>query len=66
MARDELLGRRSDRTGSTIWYFGPILNLSVGLHFSANAGVDIPLHVSNHGYQSLPEYRAYGGLTFRF
>jgi len=66
MGRDELLGRPSDRTGSTEWFFGPVVNFSFGNHFTANAGVDFPLYVVNHGYQSLPEYQVHAGITFRF
>jgi hypothetical protein len=66
MGRDELLGQRSNRTGSTEWFFGPVLNFSIGNHVTANAGVDLPLYVVNHGFQSLPEYQVHGGITFRF
>jgi hypothetical protein len=66
MARDELLGEVSDRTGSTAWYFGPLVNFTWGDHFSANAGIDIPLRIENNGFQSVPDYRVHGGLSWRF
>ena len=66
MARDELLGRPSDRTGSTAWYLGPLLNFTWGDHFSVNAGVDVPLRIQNNGFQSVPDYRIHGGLAWRF
>jgi hypothetical protein len=66
MARDELLGRPSDRTGSTAWYLGPLVNFTWGAHFSANLGIDIPLRIQNNGFQSVPDYRLHGGLSWRF
>jgi hypothetical protein len=66
MARDELLGQSSNQTGLTAWYLGPLLVLTWGEHFSANAGVDLPLRIANNGFQSVPDYRVHGGLTWRF
>jgi hypothetical protein len=65
-ARDELLGRKSDLTGLTAWYLGPQLSFTCGEHFSANAGMDVPLRISNHGLQNVPDYRVRGGLSWRF
>jgi hypothetical protein len=65
-ARDKLFGKKSDHTGMTAWYAGPLLNLTWGAHFSANAGVDIPLHIENNGFQNVPDYRIHGGVTWRF
>jgi hypothetical protein len=64
--RDELLGRVSDRTGSTAWYLGPQLGFTWLAHFSANAGVDIPLHITNNGFQNVPNYRVHAGVAWRF
>ena len=66
MARDELLGRPSNQTGLTAWYLGPLLSFTWGEHFSANAGVDVPLGLDNNGRQSVPDYRIHGGLSWRF
>jgi len=66
MARDELLGRASNVTGSSEWYAGPALSFSYGTHVSANAAVDIPFRVVSHGFQSLPEYQVRAGITYRF
>jgi hypothetical protein len=66
MARDELLGRPSERTGSTAWYLGPRLNFTWGIHLSANAGFDMPLRIANNGFQSVPDYRINGGISWRF
>jgi hypothetical protein len=66
MAHDRLLGQTSARTGSTGWYFGPQINLTLGEHFSANAGVDIPLQITANGFQNVPDYRIHGGFSWRF
>jgi|ERR1041385_215015 hypothetical protein len=66
MGRDELIGRTTDRTGSTDWFFGPALYFSYGNHLTANAAVDVPLYATNHGFQSLPEYQVRAGITLRF
>jgi hypothetical protein len=66
MARDELIGQVSNRTGETAWYMGPFLALTLGEHFSANAGVDIPLRIANNGFQSVADYEIRAGLSWRF
>jgi len=66
MGRDELLGKVTNRTGSTEWFIGPAVYLSFGNHLTVNASVDVPLYVTNHGFQSLPEYQLRGGVTWRF
>jgi hypothetical protein len=65
-ARDVILGQTFNQTGMTSWYLGPLLNFTWGEHFSANAGVDIPLRIYNHGLQTVPDYRVHGGVTWRF
>lgn len=66
MGRDEILGKRSDLTGSTAWYLGPVVNFTWGSALSANVGVEFPLSLENRGYQVLPNYRLHGGFTWRF
>ena len=66
MQRDELLGTVSVRTGMTAWYIGPLVNLTVVGHFSANIGVDFPLKIENGFYQVVPNYRLHGGISWRF
>lgn len=66
IGHDKLLGRLSDRTGSTAWYLGPQINATWGSHLSANAGVDLPLDISVNGLQSVPDYRIHGGISYRF
>jgi hypothetical protein len=66
MERDRILNRLSNRTGMTAWYIGPQVALSLGQHFSANAGIDVPLSIDNGGFQSVPNYRLHGGFSLRF
>lgn len=66
MARDEVLGRPSDGTGLTAWYLGPVINFTWGSRFSANVGAEFPLSIDNNGYQSVPDYRLHGGISWRF
>ena len=66
MGRDEVRGRQSDRTGSTGWYLGPLLNFTWHDGFAANVGVDLPLHIQNNGFQNVPDYRLHGGCSCRF
>jgi len=66
MGRDELIGQVSNRTGETAWYIGPFLAFTFGEHFSANAGVDIPLRIANNGFQSVADYEIRGGISWRF
>jgi hypothetical protein len=66
MQEDELLGKTSSRTGSTAWYVGPLLAFTWGGNLSVTAGVDVPLQISNGGYQSVPSYRVNGGVSWRF
>ena len=66
-ARDKILGQVFDQTGMTAWYLGPLINVTWGEHFSANAGFDWRLRVFNqHGLQTVPDYRVHGGITWRF
>jgi hypothetical protein len=66
MARDKLFGNKSDHTGMTAWYLGPLVNLTCGERFSANIGVDVPLRIVNNGFQNVPDYRIRGGVAWRF
>jgi hypothetical protein len=66
MGRDELIGQVSNRTGETAWYMGPFLALTAGEHFSANAGVDVPLRIANNGFQSVADYEVRVAFSWRF
>ena len=65
-SRDVVLGKASDRTGSTAWYLGPLLNITWDSHLSANFGIDLPVKLRNNGLQSVPDYRLHGGISWRF
>jgi hypothetical protein len=64
--RDTLFGAPVYDTGMTGWYMGPQIGFTWGLHFSAQAAVDLPIVIYNHGTQNVPDYRIHGGLTWRF
>ena len=66
LARAELLGRKSDSTGMTAWYMGPLMTVTWGERFSANAGGDIPLRIVNNGFQNVPNFRFHAGFSYRF
>jgi hypothetical protein len=66
MARDVLLGRRSDFTGMTAWYMGPQVGATVGENFSVVAGADLPLAITSNGLQNVPDYRFHASLIWRF
>jgi hypothetical protein len=66
MGQDTVLGQNNTQTGFAGWYLGPQVALTWGEHFSANAGVDFPLHLYNHGIQSVPDFRFHGGLNWNF
>ena len=65
-ARAELFERKSNSTGMTVVYGGPQFNFTWGSHFSVQGGADLPIRIINNGFQNVPDYRAYGGLTWRF
>ena len=66
MARDRILGERSNQTGMTAWYLGPLVSFTWGERLNVNAGIDLPLSIENNGYQSVPDFRLYGGFSWRF
>jgi hypothetical protein len=64
--RDEILGRKSDFSGTTITYLGPLIGVTWGDRISAYAGAEFPVDSYNHGLQLLPDYRVRAGITWRF
>jgi hypothetical protein len=64
--RDELFGTKAPNTGLSACYLGPQVTFTWGLHFSAQAAVDLPFWITNNGWQNVPHYRIHGGLTWRF
>ena len=64
--RDEVLGRKSNSSGTTIIYLGPLITLTWGDRFSAYGGAEFPIDTYNHGLQLLPDYRIRAGVTWQF
>ena len=65
-ARDRVNGVKRDDGIVTAWYAGPGLAFTWGEKLSATANVDIPLRIYNRAFQTVPDYRVRGGLTWRF
>jgi hypothetical protein len=66
MKRDELLGKVSDRTGSIAWYMGPLLTFTWGERVALTFELDMPLRITNNGFQSVPSFRIESGISYRF
>jgi len=66
MEKDTIVHLKNNETGFTAWYMGPLVNFTWQDHFAANIGVDIPLRIMNNSYQTVPDYRIHGGLSWRF
>lgn len=66
MARSTVLGRKTDYTGSTAWYLGPLVSVTLGDRISANAGADIPIRITNNQFQNVPDFRFHAGISCRF
>jgi hypothetical protein len=66
MAEDKILGQESELSGQNGWFLGPQMIFTWGNHFSANAGIDLPLRIANRGLQNVPNYRIAGGVSWRF
>lgn len=66
MARDEILGEPSNRTGSRASYAGPLVTFTWRSSFSINVGIDVPLQIANNGFQLVPNYRLHGGVSWTF
>jgi hypothetical protein len=65
-SRSRLFGEESDQTGLTSYYLGPQASLTVGRHFTAIMGMDVPLKIYNSGLQAVPDYRLHGSVSWRF
>jgi hypothetical protein len=64
--KDTFNGVPDEDSAETLLYLGPQLGFTWGNHWSVTAGVDWPVYRDNSGLQVLPDYRAYGAVTFRF
>jgi hypothetical protein len=56
----------SNQTGMREIYAGPQLTTTIGQHFSAQIGGDLPIDIRNSGFQVVPDYRIHGSLTWSF
>ena len=65
-ARDLIKGDKRDDGIAMAWYAGPGLLFTWGEKFSATFNADIPLSIYNHAFQTVPDYRIRGGLTWNF
>ena len=65
-ARDRVAGVKRDDGIATAWYASPGLSMTWGKRFSATANVDIPLDILNRTFQTVPDYRVRGGITWQF
>ena len=64
--RDEVLGRKSNSSGTTITYLGPLVGFTWGSRFNAYAGAEFPVDTYNHGLQLIPDYRVRAGVGWQF
>jgi hypothetical protein len=62
----EYSGAISSQTGMREIYAGPQFTVTAGGHFSAQAGVDLPIDIRNSGFQVVPDYRVHGSFTWSF
>jgi len=64
--RSSYSGQESNQTGMREIYGGPQITMTIGSHFGAQAGGDIPIDIHNNGFQVVPDYRVHGSLTWSF
>ena len=65
-ARDQIDGEKRVDGISAAWYAGPGLAYTLGEHFSVTVNLDVPLHVANRSFQTVPDYRVRGGVSWQF
>ena len=63
---DTFQGGKADDTGMTAVYLGPQLQLGWKSTVSVDLGVDVPVLQQNTAFQTVPDYRLRGSVTFRF
>ena len=63
---DTFQGSKAEDTGMTAVYLGPQLQLGWKSTVSVDLGVDIPVLQQNTAFQTVPDYRIRGSVTFRF
>ena len=65
-ARDRVDGEKRDDGIVMAWYAGPGLTFTWGENLSATANLDLPLRIANRAFQTVPDYRVRGGLSWNF
>lgn len=63
---DSLNGKTEGDTAITALYLGPMFAFAWSTHLNSEIGIDFPMLQNNSGLQIVPEYRARGGVTWRF
>lgn len=63
---DTFRGARAADTAINAVYLGPKLVGTWGSNFSAEIGVDLPLRIQNSAFQTVPDWRVRGGISWRF
>ena len=64
--KDTLQGASVDDTSITSLYIGPAATFTWATSLSANIRADLPVIQNNTGLQIIPDYRIFGGFTWRF
>jgi hypothetical protein len=65
-ARDHLAGEKRDSGILTSWYAGPGIMFTWGEHLSTSVNADIPIRIVNRDFQTVPDYRLRGGVSWNF
>ena len=63
---DTFQGADAGDTGITSVFIGPQINFTWSEHLSAQAGMDLPLHIDNTDLQTVPDYRVRAGVSWHF
>ena len=63
---DDFRGKRLDDTSITTVFVGPRADVAWGERLSFNAGLDLPIRRDNSGVQTVPDFRAQAGVSWRF
>jgi hypothetical protein len=64
--KDTFRGASAVDTGMTAVYLGPQINFTWGEKLAAYLVVDLPMSLDNTSLQTVPDYRARAGVTWRF
>ena len=63
---DIFQGEKADDTAVTSVYLGPALSFTWRDKLSATLAADLPVSIYNSSFQTVPNYRIRGGLTWHF